>query len=114
MARRNGEEDLYHFNSGTGQFDVVSSPNLASDGGKGAITFCDLDGDADFDFIWANQSNDNNISVYLQNSDGSFSFGTNIANDAGVEECDCADIDNDGDNDIFLGDDGGDLSLIHI
>lgn len=103
-----GTGDFWRFNPGTSQFVEVSTPNLATTGGeKGAITFCDVDQDGDFDFIWAHQSDDDATTIYLQGSDGTFSAGTTLVTDGGVEECDCADIDNDGDNDIFLGDDGG-------
>lgn len=115
MARRaDAISDLYQFNTSTNQFDAVTSPNLATaNGEKGAITFCDVDQDGDFDFIWAHQSDDNATTIYLQASDGTFSLGTTLVTDGGIEECDCADVDNDGDNDIFLGDDGG-TSYLYI
>ncbi len=112
MARRTGDFDLYHFDSGTSKFVGVAGLDLESASEKGGITFCDLDQDGDFDFIWAHQADDNQSTVYLQANDGSFSFGTTLLTDLGVEECDCADIDNDGDNDIFLGDDAGNSFLL--
>jgi hypothetical protein len=110
-ARRANESDLYRFNPSTNSFDVLATPNLSTNNSeKGAVTFCDLDNDGDFDLIWAHNSDDNQTKIYTQDN-GVFTFATNLVNDAGVEECDCADIDNDGDNDIFLGDDGGNSYL---
>ena len=105
-ARKTAQEDLWHFNSTTGRFDAIT-PNIgANSSNKGAITFCDLDQDGDFDFIWSASSGSNNTVIYTQDN-GTFTFAQNLLNDGGIDECDCADVDNDGDNDIFLGDDAG-------
>lgn len=111
MARRTGDEDLYEFDPSTSSFSPVAGLDLSSAAEKGGITFCDLDQDGDFDFIWAHNESDNQNVVYLQAADGTFSLGTNLVTDGGVEDCDCADVDNDGDNDIFLSDDAGDSYL---
>lgn len=103
-----GTSDFWQFNGGTGQFDEVTNPDLTTAGGeKGAVTFCDLDQDGDLDFIWAHESTGDDVSIYTQGDDGSFTFALDLVTDNTVEECDCADVDNDGDNDIFLGDDAG-------
>lgn len=113
MARRTGDADLYEFDPATSKFVAVAGLDLSSAGEKGAITFCDVDQDGDFDFIWAHNESDNATVVYLQAADGSFSLGATLSTDSGIEECDCADVDNDGDNDIFLGDDNG-TSYLYI
>lgn len=105
-ARKTAQEDLWHFNSTTGRFEAIT-PNIgANTSNKGGITFCDLDQDGDFDFIWSASSGSDNTVIYLQEN-GVFTFDQNLLNDGGIDECDCADVDNDGDNDIFLGDDAG-------
>lgn len=104
--------DLWNFNPSTGRFDAVTSPNIAGAGGnKGAVTFCDLDNDADLDFIWTDGSGTAN-NIYT-NSNGTFSFHATLLNSGGIDDCDCADVDNDGDLDIFLGDNSG-ASYLYI
>ena len=108
MVRKGGNgDDLYHFNPTTGRFEA-KNPNLPSDNNeKGAITFSDLDQDGDLDFIWAHRADNDNTDIYVNNN-GVFTFSkTLLICEAGIEEVDIADIDNDGDNDVFLGDDAG-------
>ncbi len=102
--------DLWNFNESTGRFDAVASPNIQADGGnKGAVTFCDLDNDADLDFIWTDGQGTAN-KIYT-NSGGTFSLNSTLLTSGSIDECDCADVDNDGDLDIFLGDNSGDSWL---
>ncbi len=98
--------DIWEYNPATSRYDGIASPNIAADGGnKGAITFCDLDNDADLDMIWtAGPGTANKI---YENSGGTYTLQSTLLADAGIDECDCADVDNDGDLDIFFGDDAG-------
>ncbi len=108
MDRKSGNgDDLFHFNPNTGRFET-KNPNLPSDNNeKGAITFGDLDQDGDLDFIWAHRADNDNTDIYVNNN-GVFTFSqTLLLGKDGIEEVDIADIDNDGDNDVFLGDDAG-------
>ncbi len=104
--------DLWNFNESTGRFTAVTSPNIQAAGGnKGAVTFCDLDNDADLDFIWTDGAgNDNKI---YTNSGGTFTLNSTLLVSGSIDECDCADVDNDGDLDIFLGDNSG-TSYLYI
>ncbi|MEM9022972.1 MAG: FG-GAP-like repeat-containing protein, partial [Bacteroidota bacterium] len=110
IARKSDVEDIYNFNESTGRYESIASPNLtAENGNKGAITLCDLDQDGDFDMI-KTPGTGSNTEIYLQEN-GTFTFSSNLLSDGGIDDCDCQDIDNDGDNDIFLGDGGGDSWL---
>ncbi len=103
MGRKSTGENLWKFDSGTGQFALQPFPNsLADNNNKGAVTFCDFDNDGDFDLFWT----DNGANQIWRNDAGTFvatGLPTEVNGIEGIDECACGDIDNDGDMDLFLG-----------
>ena len=99
-------------NDGDGTFTLnnnVVEQSLNSD--KGAVAMCDLDNDGDLDIIWT----DAGRNVLYENIGGDplnfvihpegLTLGINP--NRGIDGCACGDVDNDGDEDIFLSSRGG-------
>jgi hypothetical protein len=99
-----GKNVLYH-NMGNGRFERVSAGPIVRDGGfsVGSI-WGDIDNDGDLDLYVTNASNKVNY-LYRNNGNGAF---TKDSTDASVQDkghhhgCSFADIDNDGDLDIYV------------
>ena len=114
LARKAGELDLWHNIGSLGSFDRFE-PNASFDeqarnDNKGGVAFCDLDADGDLDAFWTD-AGDNQI---WRNEKGQFEPTGEPAASSGVElrwrridGVACADVDNDGDLDLFLSDGEG-------
>lgn len=94
-ANNDAQADLFRNNGGT--FTRRSSPNEnASNGDKGGAVFCDLDNDGDFDLV---RTNGGPNAAYRQQG-GNFSSQATFG--GSYDSVACADVDNDGDEDVFF------------
>jgi uncharacterized repeat protein (TIGR01451 family) len=104
LGRKTGGVDLYR-NRGDETFEPVPSLDGQADGAnKGGVAFCDLDSDGDLDAFWTdageNQIWRNDGGVYAATGQPAASAGVALGGD--VDGVACADVDNDGDLDLFL------------
>jgi ASPIC and UnbV/FG-GAP-like repeat/Secretion system C-terminal sorting domain len=101
----NGQNNSLYNNNGDGTFSVVTTGPVVSDIGFSLSgNWIDYDNDGDLDLYVANGSNQNNF-LYENNGDGTFIKITNleIVNDGlHTISSNWADIDNDGDLDLYL------------
>jgi len=105
LARKENREDLW-VNNGNGTFTANTTFNKQAGGNKGGVLFCDFDNDGDFDLFWSDDSinqiweqtglNSNNF--VATNEPATSSSVTPVNTDG----CACGDVDNDGDQDLFL------------
>ncbi|MFT7589008.1 MAG: hypothetical protein ACI959_001222, partial [Limisphaerales bacterium] len=113
LARKRDQLDFYLNNGGT--FSAISFDQQASNNNKGAVAFHDFDGDGDFDLVWT-ENELNRIWIQTGVNSGNFSptsepwASAGLTDPAGlssqhIDGLACGDIDNDGDVDIFFGDD---------
>ncbi len=95
-------------NLGNGAFEKITTGNIVSDGGKSVgASWADYDNDGDLDLFVANAGDQNNF-LYQNNGDETFTKITNgdIVNDGGHSHSSAwADYDNDGDLDLYVGND---------
>ncbi|MBT3222561.1 MAG: hypothetical protein HN348_26095, partial [Proteobacteria bacterium] len=112
LGRKAGSHSLFH-NDGDGTFSAVTTfVEEATDDDKGAVLFCDFDNDLDFDIFWGEPGD--NVNVIYRNDGGSWTPVSLGVAEVGYDGADCADVDNDGDLDLFLAHDGdSDLLLIN-
>jgi large repetitive protein len=104
IFRRDSELSLYH-NNGNGTFSAVPSLTAnTSNSNKGSVLFADFDNDSDLDIFWT----DNGVNQIWRNNSGTWSAtglptvsGSPVPN--GIDGASAADVDNDGDIDIYLG-----------
>ena len=77
---------------------------------EGAVAFCDVDADGDFDALWtdagATQVWRNDAGVFVPTGEPGLSAGIDLSGE-NVDGLACGDVDNDGDVDIFLSTAGG-------
>lgn len=108
LVRKRDQNDLWRNDGGT--FSNIQNIDDATNGNKGAVLFADFDNDGDMDLFWTAQGT-NQIweqtapDVFSPTGEPSASSG--IALGAGIDACAAADVDNDGDTDLFLSDDSG-------
>lgn len=104
-ARLSDAPDLYA-NTGT-NFAAVAMPDfaaLATD--DGAIVFCDFDNDQDFDWFWSDGPvmTEGVNRIYTQDAPGVFALtGEPAIAFTNIEGVACADFDNDGDLELYVG-----------
>lgn len=104
IFRRDSELGLYH-NNGDGTFSAVPSLTATTaNSNKGSVLFADFDNDSDLDIFWT----DNGVNQIWRNNAGTWTptglpsvSGSPVPN--GIDGASAADVDNDGDIDIFLG-----------
>ena len=112
----NKRNNLYK-NLGDGSFqEITSGPIVEDNDASRSIDWIDYDNDGDTDVFVTNENNQNNI-LYQNNNDDSFTKVTNISivstnkQSAGSS---WADIDNDGDFDLFVANYQGQNNELHI
>lgn len=105
VTNEEGENESVYLQDSTGSFVSASIPGLTDLGGSTAgSSWADVDNDGDFDVLLVNYNNERNI-LLLNNGNGTFSpvnsspFISDVANSFG--SC-FGDIDNDGDQDLFI------------
>ena len=114
LARKQDQFDLWQ-NNGFGastQFTANTSFNLqANNGNKGGVLFADFDNDGDFDIFWGDAGNNEILlqtapNVFTATGEPGISAGVDFGG-RNVDGVAAADIDNDGDIDLFLADRNG-------
>lgn len=105
----NGDQDNFLYqNDGDGTFTKITASIVVNDAGDSEdCSWADYDNDGDLDLFVANNNGQNNF-LYENTGGGVFSSvtGINIVTDGGESEgCAWADIDDDGDLDLFVSND---------
>jgi len=109
VVRKRNQNDFFQNNGGT----FINGADLAqaSNGNKGAASLYDFDNDGDLDLFWTenglNQIFENQAGTFVPLSEATTGIFDNASGGLGnysgqVEGLACADVDNDGDIDIFL------------
>ncbi len=86
----------------------------AANGNKGGAIFCDFDLDGDLDIFWSDAGTNQ---IWLQHPTGTFTASSTVSvqpvlpGGEDIDGCACADVDQDGDVDLFLGNDSGNSYL---
>jgi uncharacterized repeat protein (TIGR01451 family) len=114
LNNENGNNRMYR-NLGNGQFEALSNGITQRGGSSVASTWGDIDNDGDMDLFIANASNQNN-ELYVNEGNGDFTFVETgeIVNDEGHSHGALfADVDKDGDLDLFVTNDTGE-NLLYI
>jgi hypothetical protein len=112
VPNQGGENNFLYRNEGSGAFTRITSGGIVNDGGDSkACSWADIDNDGDLDLFVANADpspGENNF-LYRNEGNGTFTKITtgDIVNDAGTSRGNgWADIDNDGDLDLFVANGG--------
>jgi hypothetical protein len=107
-----GVADLYR-NLGDGTFAALPAPDLDT-GNRGGIAYCDFDNDGDFDFFYGSGDGAGTNRVWLQIAPVVFEdSGQPDPGTSSVDGVACGDIDNDGDEDLYLSRNGDDQLFIN-
>ncbi|HSG99586.1 MAG TPA: FG-GAP-like repeat-containing protein, partial [candidate division Zixibacteria bacterium] len=111
-GKAGGENNLLYLNDGAGAFTQVALDDLVTDGGSSdGASFADYDNDGDLDVSVANWYNQHNF-LYTGDGAGAFTKITGIppaSNNGYSEAVSWADIDLDGDVDLFVANSSGNL-----
>ncbi len=110
LARKRNQNDLY---KGIGNgFQMIMNIDQADKSNKGGVAFCDFDNDGDFDLFWTDAGTTQiweqtglNSENFVPTGEPAASSGVLIGTN--IDGCGCADIDNDGDLDLFVGANSG-------
>jgi len=110
LARKRNQNDLY---KGIGNaFSLIMNIDQADNGNKGGVAFCDFDQDGDFDLFWTDAGTTQiweqtglNSENFVPTGEPAASSGVLIGTN--IDGCGCADVDNDGDLDLFVGSNSG-------
>ena len=111
LARKEDDLDLW-VNNGNGTFTANTSfTEQATNSNKGGVLFCDFDNDGDFDIYWSDGGT-NQIWLQTGLNSGNFTATNEPAASSGVtpaniDGCACADVDNNGTQDLFLNSNSG-------
>ncbi|MEL6672784.1 MAG: FG-GAP-like repeat-containing protein [Bacteroidota bacterium] len=113
---RNQNNSLYH-NDGNGKFTKITTGDIVNDGGNsGGCAWGDYDNDGDMDLYVTNASDQDNF-FYVNNGNGTFTKNTTalIATEGGHSHAsEWADIDNDGDLDLFVTNDQNNKNHLYM
>ena len=104
VANAGGQNNFLYRNNGNGSFTKITAGVVVNSGGNShGSAWADLDNDGDLDLFVGNDNDENNF-LYSNNGDGTFTLLDNaITQDAGKSFGSAwADIDNDGDVDLFI------------
>ena len=108
VANKNGENNLLYHNKGDGTFDEITEGAIVTDGGNSrCCVWGDYNNDGYSDLYVANSGIESNF-LYKNNQNGTFEKITNMdATDdkASSHTASWSDYDNDGDLDLFVGND---------
>ncbi|MFK8003294.1 MAG: FG-GAP-like repeat-containing protein, partial [Polyangiales bacterium] len=107
IGRKNGGADIYYGN-GDGTFTAdLNFDQPASNGNKGGVTPCDIDGDGRLDLFWTDAGTNQ---FWRQSAARTWTAtGQPASGIAGnIDGASCGDVDNDGDMDLFLTSSGTD------
>ena len=112
-----GENNSLYHNEGNGQFIKVLNGDIVNDGGNSVgSSWGDYDNDGDMDLYVTNASDQNNF-FYINNGDGTFTrnYTRIIVNEGGHSHgSGWADVDNDGDLDLFVGNDADNSNRLYM
>ncbi len=112
LARKSDFADLFR-NQTNGTFGQAVNIDIASNGNKGGVVFCDLDNDADFDFYWT----DSGTNQFFQNTNntpaGFTAAGISPTVAGDIDGVLCADLDNDSDMDLIVTSSGNDQIFLN-
>ncbi len=121
FARREGGADHLRATRLGGRFRARREPDFsAPSDNKGAVTLCDIDNDGDFDAFFSDGGAAENgytgsTNQWQLQSGGSWvvTAGLPVPEGVNVDDAACGDVDNDGDLDLFLSAEDGDLLFIN-
>ncbi len=116
IANLEHENNSLYKNLGNGNFEKITSGDIVNDGGYSVgASWGDYNNDGYLDLFVANAANQNNF-LYTNNGNGTFTKVTSgdIVNDAGHTHGSAwGDFDNDGDLDLFAGNDAGQHNFLY-
>ena len=117
ICRDSNQNNALFVNDGAGNLTKVTSGDIVSDGGESqGASWGDYDNDGYLDLFVANWDQQNNF-LYHNNGDGTFTKVTDgpVVNDGGYSiGSGWADIDNDGDLDLFVSNDGDNPAFLYF
>ncbi len=117
ICRDSNQNNALFMNDGAGNLVKVTSGDIVSDGGESqGASWGDYDNDGYLDLFVANWDQQNNC-LYHNNGDGTFTKITTgpVVNDGGYSIGSAwADIDNDGDLDLFVANDGDNPAFLYF
>jgi len=115
VVNRNNENNFLYNNDGDGTFTRINSDPPVNDGGESwGASWADYDNDGWIDLFVANRDGLNYL--YHNSGNGSFSrvYESPFINDKGSSVCGVwGDYDNDGDQDLFVANDGWDINFLY-
>jgi FG-GAP-like repeat/Secretion system C-terminal sorting domain/ASPIC and UnbV len=114
VRKRDANEDLY-INDGDGTYTLNTNfAEVADNGNKGGVAFCDFDNDGDLDIFWTDASRNviyqnlgGNPLTFTIHTEGTGAGQTGINPTEEIDDCACGDVDLDGDVDVYLSSNGG-------
>lgn len=117
VSNTSEHDNFLYFNNGDGTFFKETNDVVASDGGQThGCNFIDVDNDGDLDLYTCNTQGQPN-KLYLNDGTGAFTVGNDpvLSDSTGIPYGQAwSDFDKDGDMDLFISTNGGDLDKLFI